>query len=264
MIYINNEDKIKNIDLKDNNYYIVIDFDKTLTSDESVTSWGLTAKSNGIGPDYTEKRMALFNKYRPLELNPTLTDDVKSKYMQEWITAHIELFFEYHLKETALKEAVQKDYLIFRDGAKEFLYEMSKRNVPVIIISAGVGNVIYEFLKYQDCLYDNVHIVSNFIEFENDVIKSIKGDVIHSMNKNIASISNDVKELIDTKDYALLFGDLIGDKKMIGKDDFSNVITVGFLDEKVEENLEFYNKEFDLVCTNTSSYYDVNNILNLY
>ena len=261
MIYINNEDKIKNIDLKDDNYYIVIDFDKTLTSGASVTSWGLTAKSNGIGPDYTEKRMALFNKYRPLELDPKLTDDVKSKYMQEWIT---ELFFEYCLKETALKEAVQNDYLIFRNGAKEFLYEMNKRNVPVIIISAGVGNVIYEFLKYQECLYDNVHIVSNFIEFENDVIKSIKCDVIHSMNKNIASISNDVKQTIDTKDYALLFGDLIGDKKMIGKDDFSNVITVGFLDEKVEENLEFYNKEFDLVCTNTSSYYDVNNILNLY
>ena len=264
MIYINNKDKIKNINLEDNNYYVVIDFDKTLTSDESVTSWGLTAKSNGIGPDYTEKRKALFNKYRPLELDPTLTDDVKSKYMQEWITAHIELFFEYHLKETALIDAVQKDYLIFRDGAKEFLYEMNKRDVPVIIISAGVGNVIYEFLKFQKCLYDNVHIVSNFIEFENDVIKCIKGDVIHSMNKNIATIPNGIKEKIDTKDYALLFGDLVGDKQMIGKSDFSNVITIGFLDEKVEENLEFYNKEFDLVCINTSSYYDVNNILNLY
>ena len=62
MIYINSKDKIKNINLEDNNYYVVIDFDKTLTSGESVTSWGLTAKSNGIGPDYTEKRMALFNK----------------------------------------------------------------------------------------------------------------------------------------------------------------------------------------------------------
>ena len=51
---------------------------------------------------------------------------------------------------------------------------------------------------------------------------------------------------------------------MIGKSDFSNVITVGFLDEKIEENLEYFNKEFDLVLTNTSSYYDVNNILNLY
>ena len=264
MIYINSKDKIKNINLEDNNYYVVIDFDKTLTSGESVTSWGLTAKSNGIGPDYTEKRMALFNKYRPIELDTSISDDVKTKYMQEWITAHINLFFEYHLKETALIDAVKKDYLIFRDGAKEFLYEMSKRNVPVIIISAGVGNVIYEFLKYQKCLYDNVHIVSNFIEFENDVIKSIKGDVIHSMNKSIATIPNEIKERINTKDYALLFGDLVGDKQMIGKSDFSNVITVGFLDEKIEENLEFFNKEFDLVCTNTSSYYDVNNILNLY
>lgn len=264
MIYINNKEKLKNINLKDDNYYIVIDFDKTLTSDESVTSWGLTAKSNGIGKDYAEKRVKLFEKYRPIELDVNIADDLKSKYMQEWITNHINLFFEYHLKESALQDAVKKDYLKFRDGAKEFLYEMNKRNVPVIIISAGVGNVIYEFLKYQDCLYDNVHIISNFIEFENDEIKSIKGEVIHSMNKNIASISNNVKEEISTKGYVLLYGDFIGDKKMIGKDDFSNVITVGFLDVKVDENLEAYNKEFDLVCTDTSSYYDVNNILNLY
>ena len=264
MIYINNKDKIKNINLKDNNYYVVIDFDKTLTSGKSETSWGLTAKSKGIGEDYSNKRQKLFEKYRPLELDVTLSDDVKSKYMEEWVTAHIDLFFEYRLKESALIDAVKKDYIFFRDGAEEFLKKMHEKNVPVIIISAGVGNVICEFLKIKNCMYDNIHILSNFIEFENDEITSIRGEVIHSMNKSIATIPNEIKERINTKDYALLFGDLVGDKQMIGKSDFSNVITVGFLDEKSEENLEFFNKEFDLVCTNTSSYYDVNNILNLY
>lgn len=264
MIYNNNEEKLKNINLKDDNYFVVIDFDKTLTSNESVTSWGLTAKSNGIGPDYTEKRMALFNKYRPIELDPTIDEKEKTKHMLEWITKHINLFFEYQLKETALIEAVEKDYLIFREGAQEFLYEMNKKNVPVIIVSAGVGNVIYEYLKYKKCLYNNIHIVSNFIEFENDIIKEIKGNVIHSLNKNLDSLSDEIRKEIDKKEYAVLLGDLIGDKKMIGKSDFSNVITVGFLDEKIEENLEYFNKEFDLVLTNTSSYYDVNNILNLY
>ena len=61
---------------------------------------------------------------------------------------------------------------------------------------SGFSNCYNHFnCLYQKCLYDNVHIVSNFIEFENDVIKSIKGDVIHSMNKNIATVSNDVKDL---------------------------------------------------------------------
>lgn len=264
MIYINNEDKLKNIKLNNDNYYVVIDFDKTLTSNESVTSWGLTAKSNGIGEDYTEKRMALFNKYRPIELDASLSDEEKTKYMAEWVTLHIKLFFEYHLKESALIDAVRKDYLSFRDGAEVFLEEMNKRKIPVIIISAGVGNVINEFLKKNNCLYENIHIVSNFIEFENDEITNIKGEVIHSMNKGIATISDEFKERILDRKHIILFGDLIGDKKMISGNDFSNVITVGFLDEKIEENLEYFNKEFDIVCTDASSYYDVNNILNIY
>ena len=110
MIYINSKDKVKNINLKDNNYYVVIDFDKTLTSEKSETSWGLTSKSNGIGENYTKERMKLFNKYRPIELDSSIPDDVKSSYMEEWITAHIKLFFEYRLKESALKDAIKKDY----------------------------------------------------------------------------------------------------------------------------------------------------------
>ena len=51
---------------------------------------------------------------------------------------------------------------------------------------------------------------------------------------------------------------------MIPEESKKNAITIGFLDEKVEENLELYNKGFDIVLTNASSFEDVNNILKIY
>ena len=51
---------------------------------------------------------------------------------------------------------------------------------------------------------------------------------------------------------------------MVDEKDLSRTISVGFLDEKIDENLEFYNKGFDIVITNQGSFEEVNKILNLY
>ena len=56
----------------------------------------------------------------------------------------------------------------------------------------------------------------------------------------------------------------MADLKMISEEDNKNAITVGFLDEKIDENLVHYNKGFDIVLTNNSSFEDVNKILKIY
>ena len=53
--------------------------------------------------------------------------------------------------------------IVLRDGFKDFLYGLYMQNIPVVILSAGIGNVILETLKLYNCLYDNIYIVSNFI-----------------------------------------------------------------------------------------------------
>ena len=62
------------------------------------------------------------------------------------------------------------------EHTKEFLRKMNEMNIPVIIISAGIGNVIEEFLKLENDYYDNIKIISNFIVFENGEFKEIAGD----------------------------------------------------------------------------------------
>ena len=61
----------------------------------------------------------------------------------------------------------------------------------------------------------------------------------------------------------MLAGDAIADLKMIPEEDMKRAITVGFLDEKIEENLEYFNKEFDIVITNNGGFDELNQILKI-
>ena len=264
MIYINNEEKIKNISFEKDKFYVVADFDKTLTEGTSNSTWAVMANANQVGSEYKEKRTALYNKYRPIEIDQTISEEEKCKAMDEWWKAHINLFYEYGLREEAIKNAILDRNLKYRDGSKEFLRKMNEMNIPVIIISAGIGNVIEEFLKNEEDVLPNIRIVSNFIEFENGTIKSIKGETIHALNKNIVSLDNSSKKMLEGRENILLLGDGLADLKMISDEQKENAITVGFLEEKVEENLEYFNKEFDIVITNQGSLNDVNKILKIY
>lgn len=69
---------------------------------------------------------------------------------------------------------------------KDFLKEMYKRDIPVIICSAGIGNVIELYLKDNNCYYENMYIISNFLAFNAEgQIEEYKNKLIHTMNKTI-------------------------------------------------------------------------------
>ena len=59
MIYINNEEKIKNIKFYQDNFYVVADFDRTITKRNSKTSWSILANSNLVDKSYIEERQQL-------------------------------------------------------------------------------------------------------------------------------------------------------------------------------------------------------------
>ena len=42
---------------------------------------------------------------------------------------------------------------------------------------------------------------------------------------------------------------MVEDKKMLDESKLDNAILVGFLNDKIEENLEIYKKNFDVVLT---------------
>lgn len=258
MIYVNNKQKIKKLSNL-NNYCVVIDFDRTITTKESEPSLGVIPKY--IGGELLEKRTKIFEYYRPLELNYTIDKEEKKKIMKEWANKTFTLLSKY-VSEEVIDKSTDNCNMHLRKGAKEFLEKMHKDNIPVIIMSAGMGNIIKAFLEKQNVLFDNISIVSNFFEFKDNYANIDIQNLISTSNKDYSNIPINLRENLQGKEKILLFGDIVEDIKMINSNQLFKTITVGFLDENVENNLKTFNENFDIVVTGNDDFITINNYIN--
>lgn len=245
-----NKKKLNTLQLDEENMYVAIDFDRTITSKESVDSWD--ASGNLLGEKFRKELSELYEKYGPIEQSYTISFEEKEKAMEEWYAQCMELYEKYQLTKSLLTDSIQKSNLIFREGAKEFLQDMCREEIPVIILSAGIGNVIEQFLKENHYYFDNMYIISNFIEFQKDgTMKKFNQDLmIHTLNKNMKGrLTKEWEKKLHNRRYRLLIGDLIEDKNMIPEKDWENTITVAFLNSNLEENRPVFQENFDIVLT---------------
>lgn len=256
MIFINNE-KLNKIKLNKSNFYVVIDFDRTITETNSCQSWNVC--NSVLDDNFKKKSKELVEKYEPIEVDYTISFEEKNKAMIEWYSRSMNVFYEFHLTNQILMESVSKSNISFREGAKEFLKNMYENHIPVIIVSAGIGNVIEECLKQRNCLYENISIISNFIKFdENGNMKKYDTKIIHSLNKNMDEYLSDLdREKIQDKSYCLLVGDLVEDKTMVDSSVLEKSILVGFLNQNIKANLEVYKENFDIVLSENDGTFKV-------
>ena len=255
MKYIENYQKRK-IELNAENMYVVMDFDGTVTQYKHSDSWDVAGQE--LGEEFKKELVNLFDIYRPIELDYNISYEEKAKAMEEWYKKCIDLYYEYGLTQKKLDNSILGCELNFRDNAKEFFEYMYKNNIPVIILSAGIGNVIEGFLKNNNCYFDNIYIISNFIEFnENGNMNKFNGKIINSTNKklDVNKIQNwKEKEKLEKRKYKLLLGDLIEDKNMVNPSEWDTTISIGFLEQGLE-NLPFFEKAFDIVLSKEDANY---------
>ena len=112
-------------------------------------------------------------------------------------------------------------------------------------------------------LYKNIHVISNLFEWDkNEKAIKVKQPIIHSMNKDEHSIKDhSVFNLIKDRKNVLLLGDHLGDLGMIKEFSHKNLIKVSFLNDEVKNNIEIYERNFDVVISNDSSMEYVNQLL---
>lgn len=245
MKYINQE-KLRKIKLNKKNIFIVLDFDRTITSFKSQDSWAVSGLL--LGKSFKDKLDSYYKYYRKIELDYNINIKEKENYMIEWYGKCMDLYYEYKLTKNKIFESVKKSSLIFREGAREFFEMTNKNDIPLVILSAGIGNVIEEFLKINNYYSKNIYIISNFIKFDSSgKMKTFEDKMIHTLNKNISGyLPKDFQKKIDNRKYGILVGDMLEDLNMISNKD--NILTVGLLDN--ENNLELYKSYFDVVLKN--------------
>jgi len=247
--------------LKDlSNIYVVADFDKTLTDENSQSSWGALCSNRFVPPSYSEERKVLYNFYRPIESDETIDLEEKMKFMKEWYQKHISLFIKYKLTEDIFeKTASNSNIMTLRPGAKDFMRFLHQNHIPLIIISAGVGNFIETFLKLNDCYYDNIYICSNTVIFKDGVACGVGQDVIHSLNKNEVSLPSHIIEKLKNRNQVILLGDQVSDLKMVNKASHRSVISIGLFNLDYDINNLINN--FDIVCEKNDDYYTLRTLL---
>ncbi|OIT30758.1 PREDICTED: cytosolic 5'-nucleotidase 3 isoform X1 [Nicotiana attenuata] len=255
---------------------VIADFDATLTKYwidgcRGQSSHNLLQQED---PEYNVKRQKLYDYYHPLEFDPAIPLDEKAKLMVEWWEKTHALLIEGGLTYNAIQNSVAKATIAFRDGVTELFELLEEKGVPVLIFSAGLADIIEEVLKQKvHRSFKNVRIVSNRMVFdENGRLQSFKGKTIHVLNKNEHALDmaaplhdhcgdlnglGDEKSSLKKRTNVLLLGDHIGDLGMSDGLDYESRISVGFLNDKVENSLESYRKAFDILYLNDASMHGV-------
>lgn len=105
MIYINNPSKLDKIKLTKNNFYIVSDFDQTMTGGNTPGSWKIDKENS---ENLLKERNELYDTYRPIEIDNTIDKDEKFKLMKQWYEETLKLLVKYNIKESEIDTTVRK------------------------------------------------------------------------------------------------------------------------------------------------------------
>lgn len=243
-----------------NKLYIVADFDHTLTTKDSQNCWGIISKIPNISKEYIKKSKQNNDYYLPIEQDNTLDLKAKQTLMRAWYQDHLKMLIKYKVTKQDIENISQSDDIIFRNGLPEFLDFTYKNNIPFIIVSAGITNIIKGALKKRNLFYDNIYILSNILKFKDDYVINTRNNIIHSLNKNIVEVPPKIKELLKDRNQVILIGDNIGDAlMMIKKND--KTFKVAFINYPNKENLVSFKKCFDVVLGTNQSFDDVKKLL---
>lgn len=109
--------------------------------------------------------------------------------------------------------------------------------VPVLIFSAGFGDLVQGLLHKYALDYPNIHVIANLMEFDDDKqLVGFKEPLIHTFNKNESVIPANCQyfEELANRSNVILLGDSIGDITMAqGVHKPGAVLKIGFLNEMV-------------------------------
>lgn len=248
MIILNNEKILKELD--NNITFVISDFDRTITSFESSTSWSIFNNSCLVDNGFKEESKSLYDYYRIKELDTSISLSDKRRYMADWTDEQVKLFSKYNINKNKFYEIIdESNGLVLRKDFVDFARRLNKLNIKLYIVSGGIYDSIQYTLKKNNVLLNNIIIVSNKLKFNKKSIVGIDGNIITSCNKDSIYLP------INSQQRGLLFGDMPEDK-----DSGCRYNTVDVVFSHCNDT-SFYNKLFDITLTDNSSFSNVGNLL---
>ena len=252
-----------------NKLQIMADFGRTLTryfinGEKAPTSFAQIREKEYLGQEYQDKANELFDKFHPIEIDSNLSAEEKNPILTDWWKKHLELMVKYGISQDIIINFIVKKGLVpLRIGIEEFTDLLYSKNIPLLIISQGLGDIYLEALNNIDRITYNVRFISNLFEFdENGKATGVKEVIIHPYNKDKVQLQK-FSFFDEGRKNVILLGDQIEDVGIVKSFQYDNLIKIGFLNDTNpdEEKLEAFKKNFDIIITGDGSLDYVNNLL---
>uniref|UniRef100_A0A1I7ZKA5 5'-nucleotidase n=1 Tax=Steinernema glaseri TaxID=37863 RepID=A0A1I7ZKA5_9BILA len=248
-----------------NELMVISDFDYTLSRfvDKSgarcwTTHGVFDNAALEMDPTLGQKFIDLKEKYLPIEFCSTMTIAEKIPHMEDWWRTSHGHIIEARFTEKVIEKCVVESKVEIRDRGFEMIGKLQEHSVPLIIFSAGIGNVIEVFLKHHmKTIPHNVHLISNMMEFDDEgVCKSFTEPLIHTFCKNSSVINGERAffHQISDRTNVILLGDSLGDLHMdVGVEREGVALKIGFLNFDHSRLMDKYLDGYDIVLINDSS-----------
>uniref|UniRef100_A0A3Q3EFA5 5'-nucleotidase n=1 Tax=Labrus bergylta TaxID=56723 RepID=A0A3Q3EFA5_9LABR len=254
-----------------NTVQVISDFDMTLTrfaynGKRCPTCHNILDNSKLITNECREKLKELLNTYYPIEIDSARSIEEKLPLMVQWWTKAHELLVQQEIKKDLLAMVVRESDAMLREGYQLFFDHLHEHSIPLLIFSAGIGDILEEVVRQAGVFHSNVKVFSNYMDFdETGVLKAFKGELIHIYNKREGALLNTGHfQELRTRPNVLLLGDSLGDLTMAdGVQDMENILKIGFLNDKVEERKQSYLDSYDIVLVKDETL-EVPNAIMLY
>jgi len=259
-----------------NMLHVVADFDFTLTMYEKdgimlPSTFGVIERNDRVTlPDGTLLHVQaeqLKSKYHPIEIDVHMDVNEKLPYMIEWWRSAQNLFVLSNLNKSMIRELVHQSNMELKKGVREFITELLHTETPILIFSAGLGDIIEFFFEKEipefKHNHKSSHIVSNFIQYDsNGNLIAFNEKLIHSFNKNEHEIHDTPYfQTILNRPNVILLGDQLGDIGMIGgMKNLKQVLKIGYLNHSTPVKLEVYKNIYDIVICDDQTF-DVPNVI---
>lgn len=148
-----------------------------------------------LSEEFRIKRNKDFDFYAPKEYDLSLSLEDRRKYCDEWTFIGLTDLSNEKLHEKdfdlLIKDVIDNKKLILRDHVKEIFKFADDNNIPLYILSAGLGNVIEHVMKYAIPEYQSLIdkkllvLVSNFLTFDEKtgLVNGFKKPVLNTFSK---------------------------------------------------------------------------------
>merc|ERR1712087_246256 len=217
---------------------VITDFDATITTGDSEQCHDLLGASKILTKNFRKDFAPLLD----WSTNPA-TDGV-----QWWDRAHSIMLKHGQPPRYLLPRLVRSATMHPRPGSLKLLQRLAALKVPVLIVSAGLSDVIEEFLRMHDALTENVTVCSNRLNYGADSApQSVCPEPpITSFTKATAyRASRFFFRQHCNRRTLLVLGDSCSDVDSAQNVPYDHLISIGFLNSKPFEEAPRHAEAFD-------------------